>query len=68
MNTATDIQHYRYAVGCSTDDGEFIATVAEFPSLSWLESDQFEAIRGLEHLVASVVDDLQASGEEKCGA
>lgn len=63
MGTATEIRHYRYAVAWSAEDGEFVATVSEFPSLSCLEPDQFEAIRGLEQLVASVVEDLQANGE-----
>lgn len=63
MDTSTEIQHYRYAVAWSAEDGEFVATVAEFPSLSCLESDQFEAIRGLERLVADVIEDLRASGE-----
>ena len=63
MDTAPDVQHYRYAVTWSPEDSEFVATVAEFPSLSCLESDQLEAIRGLERLVADVIQDLRASGE-----
>lgn len=61
---STDVTHYRYAVQWSPEDSEFVATVAEFPSLSWLDPDQFEAIRGLEHLLATVVEDLRASGED----
>jgi len=57
------IEHYRYAVQWSPEDGEFVATVAEFPSLSWLASDQVEAIRGLEDLVQQVINDMVASGE-----
>lgn len=63
MDTETDVTHYRYAVAWSSEDDEYVATVAEFPSLSWLEPDQIEAIRGLERLVASVVEDLQSSHE-----
>jgi predicted HicB family RNase H-like nuclease len=59
----THVDHYRYAVQWSPEDGEFVATVAEFPSLSWLESDQVEAIRGLEGLVQHVIDDMAANGE-----
>ncbi|WP_375388449.1 type II toxin-antitoxin system HicB family antitoxin [uncultured Amnibacterium sp.] len=58
-----DITHYRYAVAWSPEDEEFVATVAEFPSLSWLEPDQIEALKGLARLVASVVEDMRASGE-----
>jgi predicted HicB family RNase H-like nuclease len=63
MDTATDVKHYRYAVAWSPEDDEFVATVAEFPSLSWLEPDQIEALQGLERLVATVIEDLQASSE-----
>lgn len=63
MGTAIEIQHYRYAVAWSPEDGEFVATVAEFPSLSWSEPDQLEAIRGLERLVTAVVEELRANDE-----
>ncbi|MCU1469479.1 MAG: hypothetical protein JWQ39_628 [Glaciihabitans sp.] len=59
----THVDHYRYSVQWSPEDGEFVATVAEFPSLSWLASDQVEAIRGLEALVQQVIDDMVAGGE-----
>lgn len=59
----TDIEHYSYQVLWSSEDGEFVATVAEFPSLSWLHADQTKALRGLVDLVADVVADLEASGE-----
>ena len=36
------VEHYRYSVEWSATDGEFVATVAEFPSLSWLASTQIE--------------------------
>ena len=55
--------HYAYRVRWSVDDGEFLATVAEFPSLSWLDEDQTAALRGLVALVSDVVDDMQASGD-----
>jgi hypothetical protein len=59
----TNVDHYRYAVQWSPEDGEFLATVAEFPSLSWIEPDQVAAIRGLEVLVQQVIDDMVAGGE-----
>ena len=55
----TDIKHYAYRVVWSVEDGEFVATVAEFPSLSWLHTDQAKALRGLVDLVA----DLKANGD-----
>ena len=57
------VSHYRYAVQWSPEDGEFLATVAEFPSLSWLDSDQVDALRGMERLVEKVIADMSAEGE-----
>jgi predicted HicB family RNase H-like nuclease len=48
----------------SVEDQEFVATCAEFPSLSWLAHDQIEALKGLEELVREVMDDLDAEGAE----
>ena len=59
-----DVLHYAYRVVWSAEDQEFVATCAEFPSLSWLDADQFAALRGLEELVADVVVDLRTEGEE----
>jgi predicted HicB family RNase H-like nuclease len=58
------VSHYRYTVGWSHDDGEHVATVAEFPSLSFLASTQDDALAGLLEVVQDVVDDLVESGEE----
>lgn len=57
------IDHYTYRVSWSPEDGEYVATVLEFPSLSWLATDQIEALSGLRELVQSVVADMEASGE-----
>lgn len=59
----TDVEHYTYRILWSAEDGEFVATVAEFPSLSWVDADQAEALRGLVDLVAGIVADLETSGE-----
>ena len=59
----TETTHYAYRVRWSVDDRELLATVAEFPSLSWLGEDQTAALRGLVALVSEVVDDMQVSGE-----
>lgn len=58
-----DVNHYAYRVQWSSEDDEYVATVAEFPSLSWLDADQTQALRGLAALVAEVVSDLEDSGE-----
>jgi predicted HicB family RNase H-like nuclease len=65
MNARVQVKvtHYRYAVQWSPEDGEFVATVAEFPSLSWLDSDQMGALRGLESLVEHVIADMTRDGE-----
>ncbi|KAA9155560.1 type II toxin-antitoxin system HicB family antitoxin [Amycolatopsis acidicola] len=58
-----NVEHYTYRVTWSADDGEFVATCAEFPSLSWLADTQIQALEGLDALVADVIEDLRANGE-----
>ena len=55
--------HYGYRTVWSDEDDAFVATAVEFPSLSWAADEAPEALRGLEALIASVVADLEASGE-----
>ena len=55
--------HFVYRVFWSEEDGEHVATCAEFPSLSHLDPDAVEALRGIRALVADVVADMRASGE-----
>jgi hypothetical protein len=59
-----DAAHYTYRVTWSAEDGEYVATCLEFPSLSWLDASRNGVIDGLEKLVADVVQDLTRSGEE----
>ena len=59
-----EVTHYTYRVAWSAQDGEFVATCAEFPSLSWLASSQIGALQGLEDLLREVVADMQQQGEE----
>ena len=59
-----DVAHYTYRVTWSPEDQEFVATCVEFPSLSWLARRQDRALRGVTALVAEVVADLVANGEE----
>jgi predicted RNase H-like HicB family nuclease len=58
-----DATHYTYRVAWSAEDGEHAATVAEFPSLSWLAPSPVEALVGLSGIVHAVLTDLAASGE-----
>ena len=55
---------YTYRLAWSAKDEEFIATVVEFPSLSWISDTREGALSGLTALVDEVVQDLVAEGEE----
>ena len=55
--------HYTYRLSWSPEDGEHVATCAEFPSLSWVHEDEIEALRGIKRLVRVAVEDLRPSGE-----
>jgi predicted HicB family RNase H-like nuclease len=55
--------HYTYRISWSPSDGEYVATCAEFPSLSWLDEDQIDALKGIRQLIADIVGDLRANGE-----
>lgn len=59
-----DVTKYTYRVRWSEEDGEYLATVAEFPSLSWLEENQADAFEGIVNLVRDVVEDMEADGEK----
>jgi hypothetical protein len=61
--TVPDATHYTYRVTWSAEDGEHVATVAEFPSLSWLASTPVWALAGLADVVRDVLADLAASGD-----
>lgn len=56
-------EKYTYQVSWSEEDGEYVATVLEFPSLSWLAPERQEAENGLVRLVTDVVKDMAESGE-----
>jgi predicted RNase H-like HicB family nuclease len=58
------VEHYRFSVEWSAEDDEFVATVAEFPSLSWLEPSQGKALEGLQGLLREVIDDMLTRGED----
>jgi len=61
--TSVDASRYTYRVAWTAGDNEHVATVAEFPSLSWLDSSPSKALDGLTALVRDVVADLKATGE-----
>ena len=56
--------HYTYRVSWSPNDGEYVATCAEFPSLSWLADDEIAAFQGVKDLVRGVIEDMLANGED----
>ncbi len=61
---AVNSAHFTYRVSWSAEDGEFVATCLELPSLSWLASTQVKALSGLRRLVDEVVADLTTNGEQ----
>jgi predicted HicB family RNase H-like nuclease len=56
-------EHYTYRVRWSGEDGEYVGTVAELPSLSWLAAERADAFAGIQQLAADVVADMLADGE-----
>ncbi|MDH6464936.1 putative HicB family RNase H-like nuclease [Micromonospora sp. A200] len=59
-----EVSHYTYRVTWSVQDREFVATCAEFPSLSWLAPSQIEALQGLQDLLREVIADMEEQGEQ----
>jgi predicted HicB family RNase H-like nuclease len=59
-----DASHYTYRVTWSEPDSEFVATAAEFPSLSWLAETQNEALDGIITVVRDVLEDMVSTGEK----
>ncbi|MGF3056390.1 type II toxin-antitoxin system HicB family antitoxin [Microbacterium sp. YY-01] len=60
----TNAEHYTYRVRWSAEDASYIGTVAEMPSLSWVGETQSDAFDGIRSLVADVLEDMLAHGEE----
>ncbi|HMR48292.1 MAG TPA: toxin-antitoxin system HicB family antitoxin [Arachnia sp.] len=59
----TNPDHYAYRVRWSAEDGAFVGTVAELPSLSWCAEDPASALTGIRSLVGEVVADMVDTGE-----
>ena len=64
MSTQIDTARYTFRVTWSAEDDEFVATCAEFSSLSWLAATPEEALSGFRGVLDDVVADMQASGED----
>lgn len=61
---ASMADHYTYRLAWSVKDEEFIATVVEFPSLSWIADTREAALDGLTSVVEEVLQDMLTEGEE----
>ena len=59
-----EVTHYTYRVTWSVEDNEFVATCAEFPSLTWLAPSQIDALQGLQDLLRDVIADMEEQGEQ----
>src|ERR1700752_2791318 len=55
--------HYTYRAEWSPEDDEWVGLVAEFPSLSHLDADPVDAIRGVRDLDEALVADMREDGE-----
>lgn len=58
-----EIEKYTYHIIWSDEDEEFVGLCEEFPSLSYLDSCQEVALKGIVQLVKSVVDNMVENGE-----
>ena len=59
-----NMQDYTYRVTWSPEDGQHVGLCTEFASLSWLDQTPEAALKGIQKLVAQVVVDMQAQGEQ----
>ncbi len=57
------VKHYSYRVIWSEKDQEYVGLCVEFPSLSWLEEEQANALAGIVRLVGESVKDMLKNGE-----
>lgn len=57
------IDHYTYRVFWTEEDQQYVATCAEFPSLSWLDRSPEKALVGIRKVVGQCVEEMQTSGE-----
>ncbi len=57
-------EHYSYRVIWSSEDEEYVALCAEFPSLSYLDESRIAALNGITDLVKDIVVDMETNGEK----
>jgi len=57
-------EHYSYRVIWSSEDEEYVALCAEFPSLSYLDESRITALNGITDLVKDIVVDMETNGEK----
>jgi len=57
-------ERYTYRLAWSAKDAEFVATVVEFPSLSWIADSREGALTGLTSVVEEVLRDMLEQGEQ----
>lgn len=55
--------HHTYKIAWSAEDGEYVATCAEFPSLSWLADDALSELSGLVEIIKDYSDQMAAFKE-----
>ena len=60
---AKNVDRFTYRVTWSEEDQEHVGLCAEFPSLSWLDSDPEKALSGIRKIVKATVPDLAKSKE-----
>jgi len=56
-------EHYSYWVIWSAEDEEFVGLCTEFPSLSYLDRTQINALEGITNLVKEILADMEENGE-----
>lgn len=59
----SDAARYTYSVMWSPDDEEYVGTIAEMPSLSWLEPSREAALAGIQRLVEEILEDMENEGD-----
>ncbi len=59
-----DSRQYTYRVLWSEEDQEFVGLCAEFPSLSWLDENQEDALRGIVALIRDTIADMEQTNEK----
>ena len=63
MKKLDQVEKYTYRVIWSEEDQEHVGLCAEFPSLSWLDTSQAGALRGIVGAVRQAVVDMKKAHE-----